>query len=310
MDNFYHAALSVLAFLDLETEFASALRKSMEPIWQAVERAKAKSSEAAQPRQSRGSPHLTPSASLPRRASESIANHEVLSFQTKEVQLDRRHLEAHRIIAHNVADPRSRSFDMLRTQVLQSMDRQGWQFLAITSPTAGCGKTVTSINLALSIARQSERSVLLVDMDLPRPQVANYLGLDCQQGLLDVLEGRETLPDVLVNARVSGHEVLVLPVEASTVHSSELVASRAMRTTLQDIKANFPSRIVIFDLPPALSSDDVIAFLPHVDCTLLVAAVGISTQQEIKECNRLLQSSQVVRLVLNKASESTSRFYY
>lgn len=294
----------------------------MELIRQAVERAKASAGATTESRIPVGAPQRTPPApassselrrpspELPRRPSASIASVSDLSFRTKEVELDRRHLEAHRIIAHNVSDPRSRSFDMLRTQVLQSMDRQGWQFLAVTSPTAGCGKTVTSINLALSIARQSERSVLLVDMDLPRPQVANYLGLECQKGLLDVLEGRETLPDVLVNARVSGHEFLVLPVEESTVHSSELVASRAMRTTLEDIKTNFPSRTVIFDMPPALSSDDVIAFLPQVDCTLLVAAVGVSTQHEIKECNRLLQSSQVVRLVLNKASESPSRFYY
>lgn len=287
----------------------------MELIRQAVERAKASAGTTAEPRRSIGAPQKTQPApalspELPRRPSASIAGVSDLSFRTKEAELDRRHLEAHRVIAHNVGDPRSRSFDMLRTQVLQSMDRQGWQFLAVTSPTAGCGKTVTSINLALSIARQSERSVLLVDMDLPRPQIANYLGLKSQKGLLDVLEGRETLPDVLVNARVSGHELLVLPVEESTVHSSELVASRAMRTTLQDIKTNFPSRTVIFDLPPALSSDDVIAFLPQVDCTLLVAAVGVSTQQEIKECNRLLQASQVVRVVLNKAPESTSRFYY
>ena len=64
---------------------------------------------------------------------------------------------------------------MLRAQVLQSMDENGWQFLAVTSPTTGCGKSVTAINLALSVARQSERSVFLVDMDLQRPKIADYL---------------------------------------------------------------------------------------------------------------------------------------
>ena len=78
---------------------------------------------------------------------------------------------------------------MLRTQVLQAMDQKNWQFLAITSPTAGCGKTVTAINLALSIARQPERSALLVDMDLQRPAVANYLGIKCRHGVRSILEG-------------------------------------------------------------------------------------------------------------------------
>ena len=108
----------------------------------------------------------------------------------KEAALNLAHLEAYRIIAHDRTDLRSRSYDMLRTQVLQSMDLKSWQLLAVTSPTPGCGKTLTSINLALSIARQPERSVLLVDMDIEKPQVANYLGLKCETGLLSVLGGR------------------------------------------------------------------------------------------------------------------------
>ena len=110
----------------------------------------------------------------------------------KEIPLDARHLEAQRIIAHDVRDPRSRAFDMLRTQILQSMDLKSWQFLGITSPTEGCGKSVVAINLALSIARQPERQVLLVDLDLQKPQVANYLGLKCDRGVLNVLAGHVT----------------------------------------------------------------------------------------------------------------------
>ena len=101
----------------------------------------------------------------------------------KNVPLKASHLESMRVVAHNKDDPRGRAFDMLRAQVLQSMDNGGWQVLAVTSPTAGNGKTVTACNLALSIARLPERSVLLVDMDMRKPKVANYLGikviLDC-----------------------------------------------------------------------------------------------------------------------------------
>src|SRR5262249_5362367 len=142
---------------------------------------------------------------------------------------------------------------------------------------AGCGKTLTAINLALSIARQPERSVLLVDMDLPRPQVGNYLGIKSQQGLLSVLEGRTALADAIVQSRIGDHQFLVLPTEAPRLASSELVASRAMSTMLQDFRRDFRSRIVILDMPPMLSSDEVIALLPQIDCVLLVAAVGTST---------------------------------
>ena len=201
-------------------------------------------------------------------------------------------------------------FDVLRTQVLQAMDQKNWQFLAITSPTEGCGKTVTAINLALSIARQPERSALLIDMDLQRPAVANYLGIKYRHGVRDILEGRATLADAIIRANADSCEIMVLPAEAPTVHSSELIASRNMDTMLQDIKRNFRPQTVIFDMPPLLQGDEVLATLPKIDAVLLVTAVGISTLHEIKECNRHLQATEVIRVVLNKSHETIKRHYY
>ena len=175
---------------------------------------------------------------------------------------------------------------MLRTQVLQSMDLKSWQLLAVTSPTPACGKTLTSINLALSIARQPERSVLLVDMDIEKPQVANYLGLKCETGLLSVLGGRVPLQNALVQASVGGYQLTVLPCESSAAHSSEYMASRAMSTLLHELKNEDRSRIIIFDMPPVLAGDSVISILPQIDCVLFVAAVGTTTASEIKECNK------------------------
>jgi protein-tyrosine kinase len=291
----------------------------MEQIRQAVERAKASATVTAEPPRARPSnqPRTAPAGRYSVTSSSVAANWRPdptlapagLTPSPRSVDLDPRHLERHRIIAHNASDPRSKAFDMLRTQVLQTMDQKKWCCLAVTSPTPGCGKTVTAINLALSIARQPDRSVLLVDLDLQRPQVANQLDLKCRHGLLGVLEGRTNLPDAIVQARIDSCEFLVLPTEAPTVHSSELIATRTMSTVFQDIRPDSASRTVIFDMPPMLSSDDVIAMLPRMDCVLLVAAVGISTQHEIKECNQHLQSSEVVRLVLNKSNEVTKRYY-
>jgi MinD-like ATPase involved in chromosome partitioning or flagellar assembly len=83
-----------------------------------------------------------------------------------------------------------------------------------------------------------------------------------------------------------------------------------MSKMLQDVRRDYPSRIVILDLPPLLSSDDVIAVLPQIDCVLLVTAVGTSTVSEVKQCNRHLQSSDVVRVVVNKVEEPRSKYYY
>ncbi len=282
----------------------------MEQIRQAVERAKA-SAVAPSEREGRLGPSLPPQQPGPTGGRPGLSPRiNEFGRPIKETELDWAHLEARRIISHNAADPRAKSFDMLRTQILQSMDQKNWQFLAVTSPTANCGKTITAINLALSIARQPERSVLLVDLDLQKPQVASCLGLRRGHGVLSVLDGRTTLADAIVQACIGNHQFLVLPTEFPTLGSSELIASRAMSSMLQDIKRDFRSRTVIFDMPPMLASDDVIAILPQIDCVLLVAAVGTSTVSEIKECNKHLQSAEVIRLVLNKASEQTTRYYY
>jgi len=225
-------------------------------------------------------------------------------------ELNVSHLESHRVVSHDKSDPRSTTYDMLRTQVLRSMDLNGRNVLAITSPTANCGKTLTAINLALSIARQPERSVLLIDMDIHKGQVAKYLGVKFNDGLLSVLEGRVALFDAIIRARVGKNGLMVLPTETSSTGASDWMTSDAMKVLFQQVRRDFPSHIVIVDLPPMLYGDNVIAILPQIDSVLLVAAVGTSTVAEIQECNKYLQSSEVVRLVLNKVREPSANYYY
>jgi protein-tyrosine kinase len=233
-----------------------------------------------------------------------------LDAQIREVGLAAAHLDAARIVAHGASNPQGRSYDMLRTQVLQEMDKKSWQFLAVTSPTAACGKTVTACNLAMSIARLPERSVLLVDLDLRKPRVAEYLGLAETGGILGVLEGRATLPSSILQASIGPNSLLVLPGSVSSSGSSEWMASQTLSTLLQTVKRDFRSRIVIFDLPPMLMGDDVISILPRMDAVLLVAGVGATSVSDIKECQRHLQRTPVVRVVVNKATETNDSYYY
>ena len=282
----------------------------MEQIKQAVDRIKAgATSERLHPMTPLGGQIEPPSPMLTPQDVEPYNGRGAVSSHRNEAKLNWSHLEQNRIVSHNVADPRAKTFDMLRTQVLQAMDQKKWQFLAVTSPTPGCGKTVTAINLALSIARQPDHSALLIDMDLQRPSVAKYLGIKCRQGVQGVLEGRTPLADAITVAHAD-YPLSILPAEAATLRSSELIASRNMAAMLQDIRRTFRNHTVILDMPPLLSGDDVLATLPKIDCVLLVTAVGISTLQEIKECNRHLQSTEILRVILNKAQEPTARYYY
>jgi Mrp family chromosome partitioning ATPase len=225
------------------------------------------------------------------------------------IELEPAHLESMRIIAHDTADPRAKSFDMLRTQVLQAMATNGWRLLAITSPSAACGKTFTAINLALSIARQAESPPLLIDLDLQKSQVAKRLGLSCNTGLRRVLKGKTPLADAVVRVSIDGHGLMVLPCEKASSKSSDLLASQAAIAMLNGVRSDPTTKIAIVDLPPLLTGDDVISVLPHVDCVLLVAAAGTTTTTELKECSKYLKSTPVVRVVLNKLPEPALRYY-
>lgn len=229
--------------------------------------------------------------------------------QARHVQLSAARLESNRIVAHDGAGEHGRYYDMLRTQVLQEMDKRSWQFLAVTSPTPACGKTVTACNLAMSIARLPERSVLLVDLDLRKPMLADYMGLGKSGGVLGILEANAGLRESVVRATIGTTDLMVLPGSGASSRSSEWMASQRMNSLLQAIKRDFRSRIVIFDLPPMLLGDDVISILPRMDAVLLVAGAGSSTVTDIRECQKYLQRTPVVRLVVNKVASSADSYY-
>ncbi len=229
--------------------------------------------------------------------------------QMRTVQLNAAHLESTRIVAYGAAGAHGRYYDMMRTEILQEMDDKGWQFLTVTSATAGCGKTVTACNLALSIARLAERSVVLVDMDMHKPRVAEYLGIKANEGLLSVLEGEASLASVMVQATIGHSNLLVLPGEVCKSGTSEWMASQTMATLLQTIKREYRSRIVIFDMPPMLIGDDVISVLPQMEAVLLVAGIGNTSVSDIKECHKHLKTTPVVRVVVNRVTEASDAYY-
>lgn len=228
--------------------------------------------------------------------------------QTDVVTLDDSHLERHRVIAQHKTHPASWSFDVLRTQVLQQMDEKGWRTLAITSPTVESGKTLVSINLAMSIAQQTDRTALLVDFDLRRPRVATSLGLRRKVSLNDVLESGVDVAAAMVNPGVE--RLVVLPTDRPVPKAAEVLGSTRVSELISELRDRYGDRIVIFDLPPILVADDVMAVLPHVDCVLMVVGNGASSEKEIEEAMMRLSKAPLLGVVLNKDDASARSSYY
>ncbi len=280
----------------------------MERIKQAIEKSKSQHSREAD----RTVHHHLDSHGRMTAQSSSQADDELNVFSykhTRVVNLQAKHLEKHRIVAFNKSDAMSMNFDLLRTQVLQKMKENGWRTLAITSPTPESGKTVIAINLAISIAQQTDKTAMLVDFDLRRPKVGAYLGIPMEKSLNDLLDGKAELQDVLINPTMP--RLVVLPTRGTVKNSSEILTSRKISDLINELRERYESRIVIFDLPPVLVTDDAIALLPQIDCVLMVVANGMSTKREIEDCLRYLPAPKLIGVILNKAEiESTAYDYY
>lgn len=228
--------------------------------------------------------------------------------QTEVVQLDPEHLERHRIVAYSKNHPSSWMFDVLRTRVLQRMEQNGWRTLAITSPTPEAGKTVVSINLAMSIAHQTQRTAMLVDFDLRRPKIGAYLGVHRDKSLNDVLAGEADISEAIVNPNLP--RLVVLPTNKPVAKSAEVLSSNLTDRIITDLRDRYQERIVIFDLPPLMAADDAISVLPKIDCVLMVVGNGMSNAREIEDSLRHVTGTNLLGVIMNKADLPAKKNYY
>ncbi len=236
------------------------------------------------------------------------ALHSIVYTETTVVKLDSAVLENYRIVAQNKHDPASWIFDSLRTQILQKMEENNWRTMAIVSPTPESGKTVVAINLAISIAQQPQKTAMLVDFDLRKPRVAQYLGIKQAKSINNYLAGKAELPEIIVNPSIP--RLTIVPTNKPVSQSSETLSSSNIQNLILELKERYASRIVIFDLPPLLNADDAMVVLPQVDCVLLVVGNGLNTESEIVETMRLLTKSNILGVVVNRAEVEARAYYY
>jgi len=223
---------------------------------------------------------------------------------TRNVEVSEALLKKNRIIAGLDHDPRSDLYKILRTKVLQKMQANKGNVLAITSPNRGEGKSITAINLAISIAMDANYSVLLVDLDLRRPSIHGYLGIPAEPGLSDYFSGDKTISELLVHPGLE--KMVVLPAGRAIKRSSDLLSMPKMLELANELKQRYPDRIVVVDLPPLLQTDDAMIYMPNVDACMLVVAEGESSEADVKQSIVMIDKDKYIGTVLNKSAEDNS----
>jgi protein-tyrosine kinase len=236
------------------------------------------------------------------------ASSEVIDQTTRVIPVQTRVLRNNRIVAGIALEPEADLYRMLRAQVLKRLGESGSSTLGICSPGPEAGKTLTAINLAVSMSLDANQTVLLVDLDLRKPNVAERFGLKVSAGLSDYLFDQAQLSECLISP---GIERLVLLPGGNAIHnSSEALTSPQMTKLAKELKERYPDRIVIYDLPPLLSSDDAMVFLPKIDATLLVVREGSTRASDIRRSIGLLQDSNLIGTVLNGSAEENFFPYF
>jgi len=217
-------------------------------------------------------------------------------------------LQESRLLLPGMVGEAAHGFRLLRTQVLQRMRQRGWNTLAVLSPGPDEGKTFTAINLAIAIAADPDSTALLVDLDLRFPRLYRRLGFLPKVGVEDCLRGEAQLSDAIV--AVEGYPgMMLLPARGPVEHSSELISSAHARAFFRGIKERYPNRIVIYDLPPVLATDDALSFLPQVDAALMVIGEGRTHRDDLLRCLELLRDTPILGTVLNGSRRERSAEY-
>lgn len=221
--------------------------------------------------------------------------------KTRVVKVEPQTLRDNRVIAGFLDDSRADIYRRLRTQVLQQLGGSGHTTLAVTSPNVGEGKSLTAVNLAVSMAMDVNQTVLLVDVDLRRPSIHSYFGLQPEHGLGDYLLGEVDLSACLLNPGLK--RLVLLPAVGSHPSSSEMLSSPKMASLARELRNRYPGRIVVYDFPPLLPTDDALVLLPHVESVLLVVQEGATRQEHVMSALDLV-SGKLIGTVLNRASHA------
>jgi len=200
------------------------------------------------------------------------------------------------IAARNPLSPAAEHYRSLRSRIAQLERDQPVRVIQVTSPGKGDGKTLTALNLALTMAQEFQRRVLVIDADLRHPRVHALLGLEASPGLADVLTGHASLADALVE--LPGQHLTVLRAGRAYDRPAEMLGSAPMRRLIDTLRTPF-DRIVI-DSAPAVVADPV-AIAPIVDGLLLVVRAGVTTRPAIARALGSLASSRLLGLVFNES---------
>ena len=180
--------------------------------------------------------------------------------------------------------------------------------IMVTSPRPNEGKSFISINLALSIALEQDKTVLLIDADVLRPSVNRELGIEQTDGLIEyLLKDDEEISNVIFNTNID--KLKLIPAGKPHHLSNELLASEKMALLADELANRYPDRVVIFDCPPLIGISETLVLSHLVGQAVIVVEESKTTISSIQEATKPLNDELALGIVLNKAIRTHKEVY-
>ena len=227
------------------------------------------------------------------------------------VEIDRQ-----RLVAMNFIDPDapvsslSEEFRIVKRQLLlaarggKGVERvEHGERILVCSANPNEGKTYCAINLALSMASEKDNRVLLVDADFAKPSVMSTLGVEDSHGLMDALANPSSdVESLVISTDIAGLQIL--PAGARTNQDTEYLAASRTAALIDELTRNDPTRIIIFDSPPALAASPASVLALHVGQVLMVVHADVTTDSALRDALGLLNGCDHIQLLLNRTKFS------
>jgi exopolysaccharide/PEP-CTERM locus tyrosine autokinase len=235
--------------------------------------------------------------------------------RSRRIDLDLSALHAASIMTPDA--PRSRiadEFRVVKRPLIENAARRGaaairnGNLIIVTSALPGEGKSFTAANLAMSIAMEMDRTVLLVDADVARPSLPTMLGLPAGQGLLDLLLDESLdVSDVLMKTNIDTLSIL----SSGTPHirATELLASEAMTRLLDEMAQRYSDRLIIFDSPPLLVTTEARVLASHMGQVLVVVQAEHTSSADVSQALSTIENCPVKLMMLNKRRTTADGSY-
>jgi len=256
------------------------------------------------------------------------AEHELSASSSDIVILEEKHISAQGEISHKISEIQANdpclicgnsdldwlaeSYRKLKTSLAELVT--GSQFknmLLVTSAVPEEGKTITSINLATTLAHEYDHTVLLIDADLRAPSIHHYLGLPDGPGLLQYLRKECTVGEALIHTDIP--QLVVMPAGGVAENPVELFNSNRMMSLISELKNRYSDRYIIMDSAPILPFADSKVLSAEVDGVLLVFRERKITMQQVEEAVNQISREKILGVIFNAATSNTPRsehYYY